>query len=88
MIRSLAFNVFFYVFTLLTAIVGIVLVPIPTPVVLRTVLHWWARAVVWGGRWIGGMKVEIRGRANLPPSGPPCSPTSITARATASTSPP
>ena len=48
MIRSLAFNVFFYVFTLLTAIVGIVLVPIPTPVVLRTVLHWWARAVVWG----------------------------------------
>ena len=70
MIRSLAFNVFFYVFTLLTAIVGIVLVPIPTPVVLRTVLHWWARAVVWGGRWIGGMKVEMRGRANLPAHGP------------------
>lgn len=70
MIRSLAFNVFFYAFTLLAALVGIVLVPIPTPVVLRTLLHWWARIVVWGMRWIGGMKIEIRGRANLPMRGP------------------
>ncbi len=70
MIRSLAFNIFFYVFTLLTAVVGIVLVPIPTPVVLRTLLHWWARAVVWAMRWIGGMKVEIRGRENIPAQGP------------------
>jgi 1-acyl-sn-glycerol-3-phosphate acyltransferase len=70
MIRSLVFNIFFYVFTLLTALVGIVLVPIPTPVVLRSLLHWWARAVVWGMRWIGGMKVEIRGRANIPTQGP------------------
>jgi len=70
MIRSFAFNVFFYVFTVLTALVGIVLVPIPTPVVLRTLLHWWARTVVWGMRWIGGMTVEIRGRANLPRRGP------------------
>src|SRR4029077_17364516 len=82
MIRSLAFNLFFYAFTLLTALVGIVLVPIPTPVVLRGLLHrWrgalcvgllqrWARAVVWAARWIGGMKVEIRGRDNLPAKGP------------------
>jgi 1-acyl-sn-glycerol-3-phosphate acyltransferase len=70
MIRSLAFNLFFYGFTLLTAVVGILLVPIPTPVVLRGLLHWWARAVVWGMRWIGGMKVEIRGRANIPATGP------------------
>ena len=70
MIRSLAFNVFFYVFTLLTAVVGIVLVPIPTPVVLRTLLRWWAGAVVWGARGIGGMQVEIRGRANIPARGP------------------
>jgi 1-acyl-sn-glycerol-3-phosphate acyltransferase len=70
MIRSLAFNLFFYVFTLLVAVVGIVLVPIPTPVVLRGLLHGWARAVVWGMCWIGGMKVEIRGRANIPARGP------------------
>ena len=70
MIRSLAFNLFFYGFTPAGGLVGIVLVPIPTPVLLRGLLHRWARAVVWGMRWIGGMRIEIRGRANLPRSGP------------------
>lgn len=70
MIRSLAFNFFFYAFTLLTALVGVILVPVPTPVLLRGLLHYWARAIVWGGRWIAGMKVEIRGRENLPVTGP------------------
>ena len=70
MIRSWAFNLFFYGFTLLTALVGIILVPIPTPVLLRGLLHHWARAVVWAARWIGGMKVEIRGRDKLPAKGP------------------
>jgi 1-acyl-sn-glycerol-3-phosphate acyltransferase len=70
MIRSLIFNSVFYLFTLITAVVGILLVPIPTPVVLRTLLHWWARMVVWSMHWIGGMKVEIRGRRNIPSEGP------------------
>ena len=55
---------------MLTALVGIVLVPIPTPVLLRGLLHRWAQAVVWGVRWIGGMKVEIRGREYPPDEGP------------------
>jgi 1-acyl-sn-glycerol-3-phosphate acyltransferase len=70
MIRSLAFNVYFYVLTFLTALLGIVLVPIPTPVLLRGLLHRWAKAVVWGMRWIGGMTVEVRGRQHLPLKGP------------------
>src|SRR5436190_377502 len=70
MIRSIAFNIYFYIFTLVAAIIGVVLVPIPTPVVLRGLLHCWARGVVWGMRRIGGMKVEIRGRANMPKRGP------------------
>lgn len=70
MIRSLAFNLYFYVGTLIAAILGILLVPIPTPVLLRGLLHYWARSVVWGMRWIGGMKVEVRGRQNLPKRGP------------------
>jgi len=70
MIRSLAFNLFFYSLTIVTGLVGIVLVPIPTPVLLRGLLHGWARVVVWGMRWIAGMKVEIRGRENLPTKGP------------------
>ncbi len=70
MIRSLAFNIFFYLGTLLTAAIGIVLVPIPTPALLRGLLHHWAQAVVWGMRWIGGMKVEFRGLEHLPTVGP------------------
>lgn len=70
MIRSLAFNAYFYIGTLLVAVVGIVLVPIPTPVLLRGLLFHWARAVVWGMRWIGGMKIEFRGLEHLPASGP------------------
>ena len=70
MIRSLAFNLFFYGFTIVTAIVGIILVPIPTPVLLRGLLHYWAKGVVWAARVIGGMKVEFRGRQNLPVRGP------------------
>jgi 1-acyl-sn-glycerol-3-phosphate acyltransferase len=70
MIRSFAFNVYFYALTVLAALIGIVMVPIPTPVLLRALLHRWAQAVVWGMRWIGGMKVEIRGREFLPRKGP------------------
>jgi len=70
MILSLAFNAYFYLGTLVVAVVGIVLVPIPTPVVLRGLLHHWARAVVWGMRWIGGMKVDYRGLEHLPAVGP------------------
>jgi len=70
MIRSIAFNAYFYVGTLLVAVVGIVLVPIPTPVLLRGLLFHWARGVVWGMRWIGGMKIEFRGLEHLPADGP------------------
>jgi 1-acyl-sn-glycerol-3-phosphate acyltransferase len=70
MIRSSAFNLYFYALTVLAALLGIILVPIPTPVLLRGLLHGWARAVVWGMRWIGGMKVEVRGREHLPRRGP------------------
>jgi len=70
MIRSLAFNLYFYALTVLAALLGIILVPIPTPVLLRGLLHGWARAVVWGMRSLGGMKVEVRGRERLPERGP------------------
>lgn len=70
MIRSIAFNLYFYLGTLLVAVTGILLVPIPTPVLLRGLLFHWARAVVWGMRWIGGMKIEFRGLEHLPASGP------------------
>jgi 1-acyl-sn-glycerol-3-phosphate acyltransferase len=68
--RSFAFNVFFYGATTLVAIVGILLVPIPSPRPLRWILNRWARMVHWGMRVVGGMQVEIRGRQHLPAKGP------------------
>ncbi len=70
MLRSLAFNLYFYLGTFLAALAGILLVPIPGPHVLRNLLHGWARAMMWGMRWIGGMRIEIRGREHLPRQGP------------------
>ena len=47
MIRSLAFNLYFYLGTLLVAVIGILLVPIPTPVLLRGLLF-------GKGSWLSG----------------------------------
>jgi 1-acyl-sn-glycerol-3-phosphate acyltransferase len=68
--RSFAFNIFFYGMTSLVAIVGVLMVPIPSPRPLRGLLHLWARMVHWGMRAIGGMEIEIRGREHLPARGP------------------
>jgi len=70
MIRSTAFNLYAYTLTLLAALVGIVLAPIPSPRPLRALLQGYARAIRWGMRWIGGMTVEVRGRQYLPKEGP------------------
>ena len=70
MIRSTAFNLYAYTLTLLAALAGIVLAPIPSPRPLRALLHGYARAIRWGMRWIGGMTVEVRGRQHLPKEGP------------------
>src|SRR6478609_912341 len=71
MVRSLAFNIYFYVLTFLAALVGVLLLPVPPPLLLlRGLLQRWARAVAWGMRWIGGMAVEVRGRERLPLKGP------------------
>ena len=70
MIRSTAFNLYAYTLTLLAALAGIVLAPIPSPRPLRALLHGYARAIRWGMRFIGGMTVEVRGRQHLPKDGP------------------
>ena len=70
MVRSTAFNLYFYTLTVLAALLGIALVPVPGPRLLRGLLHRYARAAVWGVRWIGDMKIEVRGRQYLPEHGP------------------
>ncbi|MBM3643427.1 MAG: 1-acyl-sn-glycerol-3-phosphate acyltransferase [Alphaproteobacteria bacterium] len=69
-VRSLAFNVFFYGGTLVFAVAGILLLPIPSPGPLRGILRGWARTMVWAMRWIGGMAEEVRDFDRLPARGP------------------
>ena len=68
--RSLAFNLFFYAFTVVFALFLIPLTAIPGRRVMAWGLRFWGRTVVWAMRAIGGMTVEVRGREHIPARGP------------------
>ncbi|HLI66665.1 MAG TPA: lysophospholipid acyltransferase family protein [Caulobacteraceae bacterium] len=64
-VRSIAFNVAFYLWTLTAAIVCMPLLLAPYRVAQAT-LNMWAKVVTWQLRVIGGVRVEVRGREHLP----------------------
>ena len=68
--RSLAFNAFFYGYTVLFALFLIPLTVVPGRSVMAWGLRSWGRVVVWMMRRIGGMEIEVRGREFVPASGP------------------
>ena len=68
--RSLAFNLFFYGFTVAFALCLIPLTPIPGRRIMVWGLRSWGRTVVWAMGAIGGMRIEVRGRRHIPPKGP------------------
>lgn len=67
-LRSLAFNVFFYVHTFVW-----LFVLLPTEVMPKAALKWgvkrWAKTNRQALEWIGGVKVELRGLENIPVTG-------------------
>ncbi|KQP77591.1 acyl-phosphate glycerol 3-phosphate acyltransferase [Methylobacterium sp. Leaf113] len=65
LVRSLAFNLAFYVVTTIIAIAGL-----PTLVSRRAVIRLaqvWGRVTLWLLRVLGGVRVEFRGVENIPP---------------------
>jgi 1-acyl-sn-glycerol-3-phosphate acyltransferase len=68
LLRSLLFNVCFYVLTLAVMVVG-------SPVLLLPrrygwpVVRFWAHMNLWLLKWLAGIKVEIRGREHIPEGG-------------------
>ncbi len=68
--RSLIFNLFFYGFTFVTALVCYVVARVSTRERLWRVLGFWGRTVVGAIRLILDAKIELRGLENLPPDGP------------------
>ncbi len=64
-LRSAAFNLWFYGFTVLVALASVPLLLLP-PAVTRWVAYVWSRGVL-GGLWICGISIRVTGRENIPP---------------------
>jgi 1-acyl-sn-glycerol-3-phosphate acyltransferase len=64
-VRSLAFNLAFYLWTLFAAIVTLPILLAPRPAAQAT-LNLWAKVVTWLLRVIAGVRVEVRGREHVP----------------------
>jgi len=64
--RSTIFNLSFYLFTALVAILSIPLLLIPGRRALAGVLRWWAKGVLGLMDHIGGIGLDVLGRENLP----------------------
>jgi len=65
--RSLAFNLLFYLSTLVLGFVGL-----PTLVSRRAATAWgtaWARWLVWLTEHVAGIRIEVRGREHIPEGG-------------------
>jgi len=64
-LRSFLFQVYFWIWSAFTAIWMVLLLPLPRA--LNTAaLSFWSKGIFFGLRWISGVKVEVRGRENLP----------------------
>lgn len=66
LIRALVFNAVFYTALALYVVVGSPFLLMPRPWLLWMVTNW-GRLFLWICRVFGGLKLEIRGRENLPP---------------------
>jgi 1-acyl-sn-glycerol-3-phosphate acyltransferase len=64
-IRSLLFMLWLYGSMAFFGILCSPLLLFPVPAAMA-VIRWWARAVLWGARWIVGIRVEFRGLAHRP----------------------
>jgi 1-acyl-sn-glycerol-3-phosphate acyltransferase len=64
-LRSFLFQLYFWIWSVFTAIWMVLLLPLPRR--LNTAaLTLWSKGIFFGLRWISGVKVEVRGRENLP----------------------
>lgn len=66
-LRSIALNTAFYVFLVLTAVLGTPFLIAPKGAL--KVARFWARGSLWLVETIGGIKFEVRGREKLPAGG-------------------
>jgi 1-acyl-sn-glycerol-3-phosphate acyltransferase len=68
--RSLAFNIFFFVVTFLYGVSCLLFSLVPGRAALMAALRRYTKLMVWGMRRIGGMDIQITGQEHIPASGP------------------
>ncbi|TVQ56053.1 MAG: 1-acyl-sn-glycerol-3-phosphate acyltransferase [Rhodobacteraceae bacterium] len=68
--RILVFNLWFYSFAFLCAMVAWVPAKLGRPAAVRAVIAWWTRRVLGAVRVVLKGRIEVRGRERLPPGGP------------------
>ncbi len=64
--RSLAFAVAYWVFSIFYALAGCIAAILPGRGPLSWVIRLYTRRMLWAMRWIGGIKVDLKGRERLP----------------------
>ena len=67
-LRALLFNLIFWIWTPLLAILYLLLLPFPWPVMYAAVT-WWSGTMMWTLRVLVGLDWELRGAERLPPGG-------------------
>lgn len=64
-LRSFLFQLYFWVWSIITAIWMLLLLPLPRR--LNTLaLSFWSKGIFFGLRWIADIRIEVRGREYLP----------------------
>jgi 1-acyl-sn-glycerol-3-phosphate acyltransferase len=67
-LRSLLFNLAFFAVSAAIAVLALPLLALPRQAVMWA-MRLWARLIIWLLRTICGVRIEVRGRRNLPPGG-------------------
>jgi len=68
--RTLIFNIFFYLTTVLYVLSCLIASLIPGRGALMGTLKRYTKVMVWGMRRIGGMDIQVSGQENIPATGP------------------
>lgn len=68
--RSLFFNIFFYLATFIYVLSCLVFSLVPGRRALMAALRRYTKVMVWGMRRIGGMNIKVSGHENIPVEGP------------------
>jgi len=64
-LRSLLFVGWFYLISVVLAVLYSIALPLPRPAMTEAI-KFWGRLVMWGLRWLAGIKVEMRGLEHRP----------------------